>query len=121
MFFRASMDSEHGTSTIKLADWPRSDCQPQPPPLSLAVHSTTAVAANAPPLLVKREIPQYSTKFEPFVLRPDNKILVEDGSSRDSSSTMLKVPLLHVTIMCAHCVIILILVAFVLCTGSSWK
>lgn len=89
MFFRASMDSVHGTPSVKLEDWPLSDCQLQSPPPSPT--AAAVVPASAPPLPVARVIPQYDTKFEPFVLRPNNKILVEDGSTRDSSSTMLKV------------------------------
>ena len=73
MFFLASMDSVHGTSSTKLADWPRSDCQLQSLPLSL-VHPAAVVAANAPPLLVKRDILQYGTSFDPFVLRPDAQV-----------------------------------------------
>lgn len=99
MFFRASMDSLHGTSSTKLADWPRSDCQLQPQPLSTAGSTTAVVNFDAISAPVKREVPQYSVKFRPFVLRPDNKILVEDGSSRDSSSTMLKVWLLEFIII----------------------
>ncbi len=91
MFFRASMDSQHGTSSTKLADWPRSDCQLQLQPLLPAAGTTAVVPVDTVPLSAKRKIPQYSTKFKPFVLRPDNKIFVEDGSTRDSSSTMLKV------------------------------
>jgi hypothetical protein len=99
MFFRASMDSLHGTASTKLVDWPRSECQLQPQPLSTDGSSTAVVNFNAISAPVKREIPKYSVKFRPFVLRPDNKILVEDGSSRDSSSTMLKVWLLEFIII----------------------
>lgn len=83
MFFRASMDALHGTSSTALADWPRSECQLRPPP------STAAAPVNALFPRSNRVVPQYGVKFEPFVLRPNNKILVQDGSSRDSSSTML--------------------------------
>ena len=91
MFFRASMDSIHGTSSVKPEDWPPSDCQLQNS-LQLASPSSAAAVVQPPaPLSVARVIPTYDTKFDAFVLRPDNKILVEDGSSRDASSTMLKV------------------------------
>ncbi len=86
MFFRASMDSLHGTASTSLADWPRSECQLRPPPSSTAAVPTTSAA----PSRANHLHPQYGVKFAPFVLRPDNKILVQDGSSRDSISTMLK-------------------------------
>ena len=88
MFFRAAMDSRHGSSSTSIADWPRSECQLKPQP-SLAAAGGD-VSTPQPPR-IHREVPQYGTKFQPFVLRPDNKILVQDGSTRDSSSTMVKV------------------------------
>jgi hypothetical protein len=91
MFFRASMDSVHGTSLVKKVDWPQSSCQLQPRTSSPAADATAVLANNLPSSRTKREIPQYGTRFKPFELRPDNKILVQDGSLRDSSSTMVKV------------------------------
>ncbi len=125
MFFRASMDSQHGTSSTKLADWPRSDCQLQPQPLLPVAGTTAVVPVDTVPLSPKREIPQYRTKFKPFVLRPDNKIFVEDGSTRDSSSTMLKVGLqsfLFVFKIKHSCLVICCLfIDFVLHAGPSWR
>lgn len=94
MFFRASMDSVHGTSSVKIADWPHSPCQLLPQTSSPSADAAAVMAVNLPSSRVKRETPHYGTRFQPFKLRPDNKILVQDGSLRDSSSTMLKVRLL---------------------------
>lgn len=93
MFFRASMDSLHGTASTSLANWPRSDCHVRSQPSSSAA-DTAVVSVGTPPPRANHVVPQYGVKFEPFVLRSDNKILVQDGSSRDSSSTMLKVRLI---------------------------
>jgi hypothetical protein len=93
MFFRASMDSVHGTSSVNIADWPQSPCQLLPQTSSPS-DAATVMAVNLSSSRVKRKTPHYDTIFQPFILRPDNKILVQDGSSRDSSSTMLKVCLL---------------------------
>jgi len=94
MFFRASMDSLHGTSSVNIADWPHSPCQLLPQASSPSADAAAVMAVNVPSFGVKRETPHYETRFQPFKLRPDNKILVQDGSLRDSSSTMLKVRLL---------------------------
>jgi hypothetical protein len=89
MFFRASMDSKHGSASTKLADWPQSECHLQHLAPSFAADAV-ALAEGGAQSQLQPVHPSYPTKFAPFVLRPDNKIWVQDGSSRDSSSTMLK-------------------------------